>query len=194
MNSRIELIIGEIEEYVDGCKFQPLSNTKILVDKEHFEELIRDLRKNIPDEVKRYQKVISQKEEILNDAREKADAMISDAQAQTDHMIEEHEIMQQAYAQANEIVQQAMDQAQHILDEASVDANNMRQSVVEYTDDMLMELNNIVTHSIDTAQAKYTDLIDQLKNCQSVIDKNRSELNPKEEADKNLPPEPDVLI
>ena len=37
--SRIEQLIGEIEEYIDGCKFQPLSNTKILVNKEELEEL-----------------------------------------------------------------------------------------------------------------------------------------------------------
>ena len=34
MSSRIEQIIGEIEEYVDSCKFQPLSTTKIVVNKE----------------------------------------------------------------------------------------------------------------------------------------------------------------
>ena len=28
MSSRIEQIIQEIEEYVDSCKFQPLSTTK----------------------------------------------------------------------------------------------------------------------------------------------------------------------
>lgn len=194
MNSRIELIIGEIEEYIDGCKFQPLSNTKIIVDKEHIDELLRELRMKTPDEIKRYQKIISQKEEILNDAREKADALITEAQAHTDQMVEEHEIMQQAYAQANEVVQQAMAQAQQILDDASREANDMRQSVMEYTDGMLADLSSIVSHSIDTAQAKYTDLLDQLKNCKSVIDKNRSELKPKEESNKNLPPEPDVLI
>lgn len=33
MSSRIEQIIEEIEEYVDSCKFQPLSSTKIVVNK-----------------------------------------------------------------------------------------------------------------------------------------------------------------
>ena len=28
MSSRIEQIIEEIEEYIDSCKFQPLSTTK----------------------------------------------------------------------------------------------------------------------------------------------------------------------
>ena len=34
MASRIEQIIEEIEEYIDSCKFQPLSTTKIVVNKE----------------------------------------------------------------------------------------------------------------------------------------------------------------
>ena len=38
MSSRIEQIIEEIEEYVDSCKFQPLSSTKIVVNKEELEE------------------------------------------------------------------------------------------------------------------------------------------------------------
>ena len=38
--SRIEQLIGEIEEYIDSCKFQPLSSTKILVNKEELEELL----------------------------------------------------------------------------------------------------------------------------------------------------------
>ena len=41
MSSRIEQIIEEIEEYIDrDCKFQPLSTTKIIVNKEHLDELL----------------------------------------------------------------------------------------------------------------------------------------------------------
>ena len=56
MTSRIEQIISEIEEYIDGCKFQPLSNSKIIVNKEELEELLTELRMKTPDEIKRYQK------------------------------------------------------------------------------------------------------------------------------------------
>ena len=57
MSSRIEQIIQEIEEYVDSCKFQPLSTTKIVVNKEEIEEYLRELRLKTPDEIKRYQKI-----------------------------------------------------------------------------------------------------------------------------------------
>ena len=73
MSSRIEQIIEEIEEYVDSCKFQPLSTTKIVVNKEELEELLRELRLKTPDEIKRYQKIISNKDAILADAQAKAD-------------------------------------------------------------------------------------------------------------------------
>ena len=53
MTSRIEQIISEIEEYIDGCKFQPLSNSKIIVNKEELEELLTELRLKTPDEIKR---------------------------------------------------------------------------------------------------------------------------------------------
>ena len=76
MSSRIEQLIDEIEEYIDSCKYQPLSNTKIIVNKEEIDELLRELRMKTPDEIKRYQKIISNKEAILNDARAKAEALI----------------------------------------------------------------------------------------------------------------------
>ena len=59
MSSRIEQIIEEIEEYIDSCKFQPLSTSKIIVNKDQMDELLRELRMKTPDEIKRYQKIIA---------------------------------------------------------------------------------------------------------------------------------------
>ena len=159
MSSKIEQIIDEIEDYIDTCKFQTFSSTNIVVDKEHIEELLRELRMKTHDEIKRYQKIISNKEAILNDAKEKADAMLKEAQVHTDQMVNEHEILQQAYTQANNVVQQAVNQAQQILDTATTDANGIRQSAMKYTDDMLAELQGIVKTAIADTQSKYSGLL-----------------------------------
>ena len=133
MSSRIEQLIDEIEEYIDNCKYQALSNTKIIVNKEEIDELLRELRMKTPDEIKRYQKIISNKEAILNqNAKAKAEALINEATVQTNELINEHEIMQQAYAQANEVVSLASHQAQEILDNATIEANNMRAAAIQY--------------------------------------------------------------
>ena len=69
MSSRIEQIIDEIEEYIDHCKFQPLSTTKIIVNKDQIDELLRELRMKTPEEIKRYQKIIDNKDAIIADAQ-----------------------------------------------------------------------------------------------------------------------------
>ena len=110
--SKIEQIIAEIEEFIDSCRFQPLSSTKIIVNKEELEELLAELRLKTPEEIKKYQRMISNRDAILNEARERAEAMLNEARAQTSELVSEHEIMQQAYIQANDIVKQATENAQ----------------------------------------------------------------------------------
>ena len=48
MSSRMEQIIEEIEEYIDNCKYQPLSSTKIVVNKDELEELLTELKQRLP--------------------------------------------------------------------------------------------------------------------------------------------------
>ncbi len=178
MSSRMEQIIEEIEEYIDSCKFQPLSSTKIIVNKEQLEELIAELRTKTPEEIKRYQKIISNKEAILADAQARADQIIAQAQVQTSELVSEHQIMQQAYAQANEVVMIATKQAQEILDNATNEANNIRMGAMTYTDDKLRGLEDLLTNSIDTSKARYESLISSLQGFLDVVTTNRSELFP----------------
>ena len=178
MSSRIEQIIEEIEEFVESCKYQPLSTTKIVVNKEELEELLRELRLKTPDEIKRYQKIISNKDAILADAQAKADSLIAEAQAKTKEMVSQHEVMQQAYAQANETIANANKQAQQILDEATMDANNIRLSAISYTDDMMANIGSVLNQTLEDAGGKYKAFIDALQSCLEVVNHNRQELAP----------------
>ena len=185
MSSRIEQLIDEIEEYIDGCKYHPFSNTKIVVDKEEIDELLRELRMKTPDEIKRYQKIISNKEAILSDARAKAEALINEATIHTNELINEHEIMQQAYAQANEVVTMATHQAQEILDNATMEANNMRTAAMQYTDGILANVENLLNQTMKTTQEHFDSFMGALNNYNDVVNANRVELNP---------PEPDSYV
>ena len=178
MSSRIEQIIEDIEEYVDSCKFQPLSSTKIVVNKEELEELLRELRMKTPDEIKRYQKIISNKDAILEDAQSKADTLIADAQAKAQELVTQHEIMQKAYAQANDTINAANKQAQEILDSATQDANSIRLSAITYTDDMMANIGNVLNMTLEDAGGKYKAFIDALQSCLEVVNHNRQELAP----------------
>ncbi|MBQ6992986.1 MAG: vacuolar family H+-ATPase subunit H [Lachnospiraceae bacterium] len=178
MSSRIEQLIDEIEEYIDNCKYKAFSTDIIMVNKAEIDELLRELRMKTPEEIKRYQKIISNKEAILNDAKQKAQELINDATIQTNELISEHQIMQQAYAQANEIVELATKQAQEILDSATIEANNVKTAAMQYTDDILANLENIIKHSIEVSTKDYNTMISNLNNIDTIVSTNRAELNP----------------
>ena len=72
MANRIEQVIGDIEEYIDGCKMAAFSNTKIIVDRPQIEEYLDELRQYTPEEVKKYQRMLNNRDKILSDARKKS--------------------------------------------------------------------------------------------------------------------------
>lgn len=180
MSSRIEQIIEEIEEFIDSCKFQPLSSTKIVVNKEELEELLRELRLKTPDEIKRYQKIIGNKDAILADAQSKADNIIAEANTRAEQMVSETEIMKTAYAQANDTVNAANQQAQDILDSAQTDANNIRTSAISYTDELLSNISSILGNTIAEVGEKYGDFSSAIQSYYDLVNQNRSELAPME--------------
>lgn len=183
--SRIEQIISDIESYIDNCKFQPLSNTKIIVNKDQLEDMLNELRLKTPEEVKKYQKILNNKDAIIADAKEQAETIVNAAQIRTEELINEHEIMQMAYAQANALIEQATAQAQQILDSATEDANSIRQGAMDYTDDMLEKLQYIIEKSIRDNRDRYDSLLSGLDNILSIVNNNRNELKtpvPEEDA------------
>ena len=76
--SRIEQLIDELEEYIESCKPTLRSSSKIIVNKDEIDDLLRELRMKTPDEIKRYQKIISNRDAILTDAETRAKALIDE--------------------------------------------------------------------------------------------------------------------
>ena len=181
MSSRIEQIIDEIEEFVDSCKFQPLSSTKIVVNKEELEELLRELRMKTPDEIKRYQKIISNKDAILEDAQQKADAIIADAQAKADRIVSDSEVMQKALEQSNLLLEQTNAQAQDLIDRATEDSNNIRMSAISYTDELLSNLSAIMTNTLEEAATTFNEFSAVLSDYRDVVNENKQQLAPMEQ-------------
>ncbi len=178
MASDIEDIIEEIEEFVENCKSYGFSSSKIVVNRDDLENLLEELRSRTPVEIRQYQKVISNQEAILADARKKADAIIADAQIQTNELVSEHQIMQQAYAQANEVVLIATKQAQELLDKATADANEIRSGAIDYTDQLLKDVQEVLVKSMETTRTRAESYLGTMKGYLDTVIANRMELAP----------------
>ena len=175
--SRIEQLISEIEEYIDSCKSQALSKSKIIVNKEEMEELLVELRMRIPDEITKYQKIISQQQTILNDARSQSDAMLSEAKAQADAMIA------QATEQANSMVSQASEEANSMVAQANeqttgmINEHEIMQRAYSHAEEVISQANIQAQAIVDAAvndannirqgSIQYTD--DMLRSLQTIL-------------------------
>lgn len=187
MASKIEQLIDEMEAYIDECKWVTFSQTNISVNKEIFMSMLSDLRMTTPDEIKQYQKIVSQREYILAETKKNAEAeaqeIIAKAHDFSDSIINEQAIVQQAYEQAQDIIAQATAQAQQILDQAQVDANGYKMSVMDYTDDSLANIESILSTAIETTQARHDSLINSLQQHLQTIVSDRAQLRPQPEAE-----------
>ncbi len=176
--SKIEDIIDEIEAYIDDCKPSAFSTNKIVVNRDELESLIQELRTKTPDEIKKYQRMIANREQILADAKAKADEIISQAQVQTNELVSEHQIMQQAYAQANEVILIAQKNAQEKIDRATEDANNIRMGAIAYTDELLANIQTILANSIETTRARDEAFLNTMQVYLDTVNGNRAALVP----------------
>lgn len=177
MASEIEDIIDSIEDFIEECKPAVFSSGKITVDRDQMESLLEELRSRTPVEIKQYQRVLKNKDAIIEQARKQADAIIAEAKAKSNQMMSENEIMQQAYAKANEVVGIAKKDADEILTKATEDANSIRLSSLRYSDQLMSDIGSVLQSAIDTTQTGMGNYLNTMKKYLETINVNRSQIS-----------------
>jgi len=123
---------------------------KALVNREKCLDIIRDIRLNLPEEIKQAEMLKKERRRILVEAQKEAEAIIKDAERRIEMAIDEHEVTQKAYQQAREIMEQCQNNAKEIRLGANEYADGLLQQVEEYLMEQLEilrknreELNNL---------------------------------------------------
>lgn len=179
-SNRIEEKIDAIYEFVESCKMQRMSTTKVIMPKDELYDLLDDLRRDVPEEIKRYQKILRQRDAILEDAESKAAAILSDAQEQYKALVEEHAIMQQAYQQADITVQEANAQAEQIIANARAQAEEIGNGAIFYTKDLLEMAEKSIARAYESTANNARALETALQGHLDIIRQNMAELNQEE--------------
>lgn len=178
----VEEMIDQIEIFIDSCKFQPLSQTKIVVHKDELESMLEELKLKLPSEIERCRKIMRNKEAILADARTRSDAIITESVNEANRLVDQHNITELANVRANEILEMARNQAQQIVDQASEEANEIRLGAMYYTRDKLSEMRDLYNRIHEVEKENYRTLIESLESDTYVFENNISEM----EANINL--------
>lgn len=108
---------------------------KALVDREKCLDIIRDIRLNLPDEIKQGELLKQERQRILIEAQKEAEAIIRDAEQRIEALIDNNEVTQRAYQQAREI----MENCQNSAKEIRLGANEYADRILEQIEDYLLE-------------------------------------------------------
>ncbi|MBQ8800224.1 MAG: ATPase [Lachnospiraceae bacterium] len=174
---RIEQLIEEIFEFVESCKASAFSSNKVIVPKEELYDLLDELRLKVPEEIKRCQKMIANRDAIIADAEDKAAAIEQAARAQAQVMINENEITQQAYYQANEMVRQATEHAEAIVAQAEETAMQYREGSIGYANNTLGHVEQLLASQYETIKVYTDNMLDTLRHSLEVVVSDRREMN-----------------
>lgn len=177
MTSKIEQIIEEMEQYiVEECKPYPLSKSKIIVDRDRIETMISELHMKMPGEIKKFQKFLENRNAILEDAQNKADAMLQNANDNVQKLVSDHEIVQMAQAEADAIIEEAQMRAQMLLEAAEQEAEQLKEGSLSYVEESLGNLQTLVGNTMTTVDSRMKGFMETLENYYSIIEENRNEI------------------
>jgi hypothetical protein len=123
----LHLVVRLEELFNEG---RPIWFTRnVMVDEDRLLDIIDQMRVSIPDEIKKAQQILAQRDRILAQAQEEASRKLSLANEQSEALLEQHQTVQAAEVRAEQIIAQA-----------KIEAENTRISADDYVLETLTRL------------------------------------------------------
>jgi len=121
-------LIDRLEELLNQSRPFPFTHN-VIIDEDRMLDIIDQMRVAIPEEIKKAQQVLNQRDRILAQSQEEANRTISIAREKLDQLVERDSIVQAAHAKASEI-----------LALAQVERENSRHEADDYAVETLRRL------------------------------------------------------
>lgn len=129
MSNIFELIAKLENEIKHSPKPRISGGNKRIVDCDRMLDILGDLKVSIPDEIRQAQAVLTEKNNLLEEARNTASSLMSDARLQSERMISREGVLEEARYRGEQIVLRAEENADVIA-----------QSARTYTDEILIDV------------------------------------------------------
>lgn len=140
-------LIDRLEELFNDAKAVPFTHN-VIVDEDKMLELIDQMRIAIPEEVKKAQQVVAQRDRVMAQAQEEANRTLQIARDKADQYVQKDMIVQEAQRRADQIVSQARGEAEA----TRVDADNYVIDTLMQLQDQIAKLSNQVSNGVRMVQ------------------------------------------
>src|SRR4030066_1233946 len=95
-------LVDRLEELLNQSR--PLWFThNVIIDEDRMLDIIDQMRVAVPDEVKKAQQLLAQRDRILAQAQEEANRTVAIAREKSDQLVERDQVVQTAFTQAEQI-------------------------------------------------------------------------------------------
>ena len=110
-------MIDRLEELLNESRPLPFTHN-VIVDEDRMLDLIDQMRVSIPEEVKKAQQLMAQRDRLIAQAQEEANRTVNLARDRSNELVERDQVVQAAYTQAEQIKAQAQADGEAIRREA----------------------------------------------------------------------------
>ncbi|MBC7878799.1 MAG: hypothetical protein H7Y59_16635 [Anaerolineales bacterium] len=140
-------LIDRLEELFNEAKAVPFTHN-VLVDEDRMLELIDQMRIAIPEEVKKAQQVMAQRDRVMAQAQEEANRTLQISRDKADQLVQKDIIMGEAQRRAEQIVNQARAEAEN----TRADADNYVIDTLMQLQDQIAKLSGQVSNGVRMVQ------------------------------------------
>ncbi|MBP0968517.1 MAG: ATPase [Oscillospiraceae bacterium] len=106
----IDKILDRMDDLISEAVSMPLTGRK-LIDVDKFQDLVDELRLNLPQEIKDAKAVVSDRNQIIEQAENQAEDIIQKAEVRARQMISETEIFKAAKKASNDMISAAQERS-----------------------------------------------------------------------------------
>jgi hypothetical protein len=99
-------LVDRLEELFNESRSIPLTHS-VIVDEDRMLDIIDQMRVSIPEEIKKSQQLLSQRDRVLAQAQEEANRTLALAREKADQLVEHDSIVISAQQRAEQIIEQA---------------------------------------------------------------------------------------
>lgn len=137
-------LVDRLEELFNESRPIWLTHS-VIVDEDRMLDLIDQMRVAIPEEIKKAQQIIAQRDRIMAQAKEEANRTIALAREKADKQLEDNEIIQSARLRGEEIIEQAHEEAAITQREADKYILDTLTNLEMHMDRLLSQVRNGIT-------------------------------------------------
>lgn len=137
----LEYLIDRLEELLDRSTRIP-ATSRVILNEDEYLRLIDQMRISVPQEIRTARQIEAERDAVLADAQQQAEAMIAAAREKALTLVADHAIVGQAEQRSDEILKQAYDEAQAIRADADAYALEVLERIAVQLDGFRQTVDN----------------------------------------------------